>query len=154
MPLLCVWVHTWTCMRVMKTLISEIFTPKYGLDRTSWYIKSVWNRLLWNPYGQKDIMIQTSITQNCTVLLLRRELTRSLIKFDSHTPMWPTVLVDEVKRKPRNFEAYLCRSLYPTFTTSFYTHIHFITNGYRTLFKDQLDRSKTTCFFKDTGHYL
>ena len=33
---------------------------------------------------------------------------------------WPTALVNEVKRKPRNFEACLCRSLYSTFTTSFY----------------------------------
>ena len=53
-------------------------------------------------------MIHTSITQNCTVFILRRELTRSAIygsqSFDSHK--WPTVFVDEVKRKPRNFEAY------------------------------------------------
>ena len=66
-------------------------------------------------------MIHTSITQNCTVFILRRELTRSAIygsqSFDSHK--WPTVFVDEVKRKPRNFEAHLCRSLYSTFTTSF-----------------------------------
>ena len=27
------------------------------------------------------------------------------------------------------------------------THMHFITNGYRTLFKNQLDRSKATCSF-------
>ena len=32
---------------------------------------------------------------------------------------WPTVLVFKVKRKPRNFEANLCRSLYSTFTISF-----------------------------------
>ena len=66
-------------------------------------------------------MIHTSITQNCTVFSLRRELTRSAIYgsqlFYSHK--WPTVFVDEVKRKPRNFDAYLCRSLYSTFTTSF-----------------------------------
>ena len=60
-------------------------------------------------------MIHTSITKNFTVFLLRRELTRSAI-------MAPTLLVDEVKRKPRNFEAYLCRSLYSTFTTSFYPY--------------------------------
>ena len=69
-------------------------------------------------------MIHTSITQKCTVFPLRRELTRSAIyggkKFDSHK--WPTVLVDEVKRKPSNFEAYFCRSLYSTFTTSFYPY--------------------------------
>ena len=56
-------------------------------------------------------MIHSSITQNCTVFLLRRELSRSAIyasqNFDSHK--WPTVLLDEVKRKP----------LYSTFTTSF-----------------------------------
>ena len=54
--------------------------------------------------------------------------------FYSHK--WPTVFVDDVKRKPRNFEAYLSGSLYPTFTTFSY-HINFITNGYRTLFKGQ-----------------
>ena len=62
-------------------------------------------------------MIHTSITQNCTVFSLRRELTRSAIYGSQHK--WPTMFVDEVKRKPRNFEAYLCRSLYSTFTTSF-----------------------------------
>ena len=66
-------------------------------------------------------MIHTSITQNCTVFFLRRELSRSAIygsqNFDFHK--WPTVLLDEVKRKPRNFEAYLYRSLYSTFTSSF-----------------------------------
>ena len=66
-------------------------------------------------------MIHTNMPRNFTVFLLRREETRSAIygsqKFDSHK--WPTVLVDEVKGKPRNFEAYLCRSLYSTFTTSF-----------------------------------
>ena len=67
-------------------------------------------------------MVHTSITQNCTVFLLRRELSPSAIygsqNFDSHK--WPTVLVDELKRKPRNFKAYLRRSLYSTFKTSFY----------------------------------
>ena len=29
------------------------------------------------------------------------------------------------------------------------THMHFITNGYRMLFKDQFDRSKATFFFKE-----
>ena len=66
-------------------------------------------------------MIHTSITQNCTVFLLRRELSLSAIygsqNFDSHK--WPTVLVRTVKGKPRNFEANLCESLYSTFKTSF-----------------------------------
>ena len=66
-------------------------------------------------------MIHTSITQNCTVFLLCLELSRSAIygsqNFDSNK--WPTMLVDRVKRKPRNFVAYLCRPLYSTFTISF-----------------------------------
>ena len=72
-------------------------------------------------------MIHTSITQNWTVFLLRHKLTRSAIY-----------------GKPRNFEAYLCRSLYITFTTSFYPYA-FYNKRYRTLFKDQLDRFKATC---------
>ena len=59
--------------------------------------------------------------QNCTVFLLPRRQTRSAIYgsqiFDSHK--WPTMLVRTVKGKPRNFEAYLCGSLYSTFKTSF-----------------------------------
>ena len=66
-------------------------------------------------------MIHTRITQNCTVFTLRRKLTRLAIygsqNFDYYK--WPTVFVDEVKRKPRNFEAYLCRPLYSTFTIYF-----------------------------------
>ena len=64
-------------------------------------------------------MIHTNMPRNVTVFLLRREETRLAIygKFDSHK--WPTVLVDDVKGKPRNFDGYLCRSLYSTFTTSF-----------------------------------
>ena len=27
-----------------------------ALDRTSWSMKSVWNRLLWNAYGYKDVL--------------------------------------------------------------------------------------------------
>ena len=50
------------------------------------------------------------------------ELTRSAIygsqKFDSLK--WPTVLFDEVKGKPCNFQANSCGSLYSTFTSSFY----------------------------------
>ena len=51
-------------------------------------------------------MIHTNLPRNCVVFLLLCELTRSAIygshKFDTHK--WPTVLVDEVKEKPRNFE--------------------------------------------------
>ena len=54
-------------------------------------------------------MIHTSITKNCTVFLLLRELTRSAIygsqKFDSHK--WPTVFVDEVKEKTTQFRGIL-----------------------------------------------
>ena len=69
-------------------------------------------------------MIHTSLPGNCVVFLLLWELTRSAIygtqKFHSHK--WPTVLVDEVKGKPCNFEVCLCGSLYSTFTTSFYPY--------------------------------
>ena len=69
-------------------------------------------------------MIHTSIDHNCTVFLLRRELTRPAIygsqNFDSHK--WPTVLVDEVKGNPCNFEVCLCGSLYSTFKTPFQTY--------------------------------
>ena len=70
-------------------------------------------------------MIHTSNTQNCTVFILRRELIRSAIdgsKKIMRLVQWPTVLVDEIKGKPGNFEAYLCRSLYSTvFKTVFGT---------------------------------
>ena len=93
-------------------------------------------------------MIHTNLPRNCVVFLLLCELTRSAIygsqKFDSHK--WPTVLVDEVKGKPCNFEACLCGSLYSTFTTSFYPYA-FYNKRLQTLFKDQLDRSKATCSF-------
>ena len=50
-------------------------------------------------------MIHTHLPQNCVVFILLCELTPSAIygsqKFDSYK--WPTVLVDEVKGKPRNF---------------------------------------------------
>ena len=99
-------------------------------------------------------MTNTSITRNCTVFLLRRELTRSAIygshNFDSQK--WPTVLVDRVTRKPRNFEAYLCIDHCILLLKHLSNHMHFITNGYRTLFKDQLDRSKATCSFKTPEH--
>ena len=76
-------------------------------------------------------MIHTSLPRNCEVCLLLRELTRSAIyvsqNFDSHK--WLTVVVDEVKGKPCNFEACLCGSLYSTLQHLF-THVHFITNGY------------------------
>ena len=97
-------------------------------------------------------MIHTSITQNCTVFLLRRELTRSAIyasqQFDAHK--WPIVLVDEVKIKPRNFEAHLCRS-FILLLQHLSNRMHFITNGYRTLFKDQLGRPKATCSFETSA---
>ena len=100
-------------------------------------------------------MIHTSLPRNCVVFLLLCELTRSAIygsqKFDSHK--WPTVLVDEVKGKPCNFEACLCGSLYSTFTTSFYPYA-FYNKRLQTLFKDQLDRSKATCSFKSLGNIL
>ena len=94
-------------------------------------------------------MIHTNWPRSCLVFPLLCELTRSAIygsqKFDSHK--WPSMLVDEVKGKPCNFEACLCGSLYSTFTTSFYSYA-FYNRRLQTLFKDQLDRSKATCSFK------
>ena len=53
-------------------------------------------------------MIHTNLPWNCMVFLSLGELTRLAIygsqTFDSH--IWSTVLVDEVKGKPRNFEGY------------------------------------------------
>ena len=67
--------------------------------------------------------------------VLPRRLTRSAINgsqiFDSHK--CPTVLVRKVKGKQRHFEANLCGSLFSTFKTSFYNHMHVITNGYKRL---------------------
>ena len=52
-------------------------------------------------------MIHTNLPQNCVVFLLLCELTWSASyvsqKSDSHK--WPTVVIDEVKGKPCNFEA-------------------------------------------------
>ena len=97
-------------------------------------------------------MIYTNLPRNCVVFLLLCALTRSAIygrqTFDSHK--WLTVFVDEVKGKPPIFEACLCGSLYSTFTTSFYPYA-FYNKRLKTLFKDQLDRSKATCSFK-RGH--
>ena len=99
-------------------------------------------------------MIHTNLPRNCVVFLLLCKLTRSAIygsqKFDSHK--WPTVLVDEVKGKPCNFEACLCGSLYSTFTTSFYPYA-FYNKRLQMLFKDQLDRSKATCSFQAIGPF-
>ena len=49
--------------------------------------------------------------RNFTVFFLSREETRSAI--------YGSQLVNDVKGKPRNFDGYLCRSFYSTFTTSF-----------------------------------
>jgi hypothetical protein len=70
-------------------------------------------------------------------------LTRSAIcgskMLDSHK--WLTVLVRQVKRKPRNFEANLCGSLYVNFLKSFQPYA-FYNKLLQTLFIDQLVRSK------------
>ena len=70
-----------------------------ALDRSSWSLKSVWNRL------------------QCLVFLLCREETRSPILWSQNVDsiIWPVVLVGKVKGKPCNFEWYLCGSLYSTF---------------------------------------
>ena len=90
---------------------------------------------------RKNILIHKGITRNCTVFILRRELTPSAI-------LWGQ-LADRVssrrKRKTGNFKACLYGSLFSTFKLS--NHMHFITNGFKRIFKDQLDRSKETCSF-------
>ena len=94
-------------------------------------------------------MIHTNLLRNCVVFLLLCELKRWTIygcqKFDSHK--WLTVLVDEVKGKPCNFEACMCGSLYSTFKTSFQPYA-FDNKRLLMLFKDQLDRSTATCSLK------
>ena len=58
------------------------------------------------------------------------------------------VRVDAVIGKPRNFDGYLCRSLYSTLQ-HLSNHMHYITvNGYKRFFIDQLVQSKATCSFK------
>ena len=59
-------------------------------------------------------MIHTSIIKIARFSFYGRK------QFDSNK--WPTVLVGKVKRQPRNFKAYLCRSLYSTFATSLYPY--------------------------------
>ena len=87
--------------------------------------------------------------RNLVVFLILCELTLSAIygsqKLDSHK--LPTVLVVKVKRKPRNFKAF-CVDHCILLLQHLFTHMHFITNGYKMLFKDQLVRSKATCSCK------
>ena len=57
-----------------------------------------------------------------------------------HTIMprnWPTLLVRKIKGKPRNFEAYLCGSIYSTFKTSFSQNA-FQNKRFQAFFIDQL----------------
>ena len=90
-------------------------------------------------------MIHTNMPRNCVVLLLRT--TRSTIdgsqKIDSHK--WPTVLIDEVKGKPRN-SSDTCVVRYILLLKYLSNHV-FYNKRFQTLFKDQLDRSKATCSF-------
>ena len=65
------------------------------------------------------------------------------------TPIkWPTVLVDEVKGKPLIFEAYFCVAHCILLFKHLSNHIHFITNGLQTLFKDQLDHLSFSAMLK------
>ena len=85
-------------------------------------------------------MILTNLLKIAWFTFTVRTITRSAIyerqKFDSHKR--PTVFVDEVKGKPCNLKAYLCGTLYSTFTASFYPYA-FYNKLLQTLFKDQLD---------------
>ena len=75
-------------------------------------------------------------------------------QFDSHK--WPTVFNSRrgIKGKPRNFGAHLCRSLYSSFTTSFYPTYAFYNKRLQTLFKDQLDQLQGNVFLQQPVNYL
>ena len=78
-----------------------------------------------------------------------RGYTFALRKFYSHK--WTGRVSRKVKGKPRNFEAYLCGSLYSTSKTSFQPYA-FYNKWLQTLFTDQLDWSNATCSFKFKCH--
>ena len=131
----------------MYKFILTIFALKehVALDRTSWSTKSVCNRLLWNAYGWKDVLkVEYTDPHKFASKLRGFPFT---VRTNTVGHKWPTVLDDEVKGKPCNFEACLCGSLYSTFTTSFYPYA-FYNKRLQSLFKDQFDRSKATCSFK------
>ena len=93
-------------------------------------------------------MIHTIFTRNCLVFLLPRRLTRSAIYgsqiFDSHK--WPTVENQAISRLICVDHCILLLNHLSNHKYAFYN------KRLQTLFKDQLDRSKATCCFKDTGH--
>ena len=75
-------------------------------------------------------MIHTSITQNCTVFILRRELTRSAIgskKCDSHGRRG--------KRKTVQFRGMFVWTIVFYFYNIFLTIMHFTTNGFNCFLK-------------------
>ena len=90
------------------------------LDRSCWSLKTVCYKMQ---------MIHTNVSQNCTVFLLPRRLTRSVIygskMFD--TNKWPTLWVRKVKGKTVQF-----RDIFVWIIVFYFNniHLHFITNGY------------------------
>ena len=88
-------------------------------------------------------MIHTNMS--CTVFLLLCELKQSAILW-SQTKLRGIIILD-VKGKPSKCKACLCGSLYSTFKTSF-KPFAFYNKWFKTLFIDQLARSKATCSLK------
>ena len=77
-----------------------------ALDRTSWSLKRRCEmQMVRKIVQEQNMMIHISITQNCTVFLLRRELTRQAILWSQNfdTTKWPTVFVLKRKRKTVQF---------------------------------------------------
>ena len=100
-------------------------------------------------------MIHTNMPPKGTVFLLPRRLTRSAIYggqiFDSHK--WPTVLVRTVKEN-HAISRQICVDHCILLLQHLSNHMHFITNGYKRFFIDQLDRSKATCSFKREQRFV
>ena len=78
-------------------------------------------------------MIHTSITRNCVVFFLPRRLTRSAI-MNGRPCQFATV------KENRAILSDTCVDHFIILLKHLSNHMHFITNGYRTLFIDQLVR--------------
>ena len=90
-------------------LFARCLDELVALDRTSWSIKTA--------YGQKDVLkVEYYDTHKYHTKLHG-------FPFTSRTDTVGLLSINgrpcQLKQKPRNFEAYLCGSLYSTFTTSF-----------------------------------
>ena len=117
-----------------------------ALDRSSWSLKIVCNRLLQNAYGQKDIL---KVEYNDPYMYHSKLrdfpcASSTNTNFDSHK--WPTVLVRRVKGNHA-----ILRQMCVDHCILLVKHLSnhaFCNKRLQTLFKDQLVRSKATCSFK------